>query len=108
MVDKEGKRLVDDATIQCMLRWRSAEALRIYGRMNPSNYMTLLKKAVLSDVSSVRTTNSHRTIVYDADARAEQLQQAIPQLYAEARAEDEGIEAPLDGIDDDHLVEDSL
>jgi hypothetical protein len=108
MLDADGKRLVDNGTIQCMLRWRSEEALRIYGRMNPSTYGGLLQKAVLADVSSVRTTNSHLNIVYDADDRATQLQRGLPQLYAAARAEEEGPEDPLEDIDDSLLNEENL
>eukprot|EP00966_Prymnesium_polylepis_P235480 5446092-Prymnesium_polylepis.1 len=31
----DGRPRCSEATIQCMLRWRSPEALRIYARLNP-------------------------------------------------------------------------
>ena len=103
MVDADGKRVCDNGTIQCFLRWRSEEAVRIYGRLNPSAYAGMLQRAVLSDVSSVRTTNLHRTVVIDADQRAAELQRALPQMYAHARNEDAGEEEPLEDIEEDEL-----
>eukprot|EP00966_Prymnesium_polylepis_P181904 4213928-Prymnesium_polylepis.1 len=45
-----------NGTIQAMLRWRSDEALKIYARINDSEYADLLAKASQATVSSVRTT----------------------------------------------------
>lgn len=99
---------MDDSTIQCMLRWRSDEALRIYRRLNPQAYGDLLQRAMRSDVRSVRTTNSHLQIVYDFDAQAAALQRSMPHLYAMARAEEADDEDPLEGINDAELHMDSL
>ena len=46
------------ATIQCLLRWRSDEALKIYARINDTTYAGWLSAAGQSMVSSVRTTTS--------------------------------------------------
>jgi len=46
------------ATIQCLLRWRSDEALKIYARINDATYAGWLSAAGQSMVSSVRTTTS--------------------------------------------------
>lgn len=43
-------------TIQCMLRWRSDDALRIYARINDYRYADWLDAAASARVSSVRTT----------------------------------------------------
>ena len=108
IVDDQGRRAVDPGTVQCLLRWRSEEALRIYGRLNPEAYGSLLTRAMLSDVRSVRTTNSHHAVVYDFDAQAAALQRGLPQLYAQARAEEAGEEEPLEGLDDSELTADAL
>ena len=63
---------------------------------------------MLADVSSVRTTNAHAQVVYDSDGRAAGLQAALPGMYAVARAEDNGDDEPLDGIDEADLTADSL
>ena len=59
----------DAATIQCLLRWKTAEALSLYARINPSTYGGHIADAMGADVESVRATWSHRVPVYDADAR---------------------------------------
>ena len=46
------------ATIQCLLRWRSDDALKIYARINDTTYAGWLSAAGQSMVSSVRTTTS--------------------------------------------------
>lgn len=104
----DGSRLCSEGTIQCMLRWRSPEALRVYARLNPSEYGGLLSSAMTADVSSVRTTNAHTGITYDYDSHAARLQAALPAMYANARAEDDGDEEPLDGLDADSLGPDDL
>ena len=45
-------------TIQCMLRWRSDDALRIYARINDYKYADMLDKAAGSSISSIRTTTA--------------------------------------------------
>ena len=45
-------------TIQCMLRWRSDDALRIYARINDYKYADWLDKAAGSSISSIRTTTA--------------------------------------------------
>ena len=59
----------DAATIQCLLRWKTAEALSLYARINPGTYGGHIADAMGADVESVRATWSHRVPVYDADAR---------------------------------------
>ena len=108
MVDSEGRRVNDNATIQCFLRWRSDEAVRIYGRLNPGAYSSMLQRAVLADVSSVRTTNAHRHLIYDSDAVAAQMEKGLTRMYAQAQAEDAGEEEPLEDIDDEELSPDNL
>ena len=68
----------------------------------------MLQRAVLADVSSVRTTNAHRTVVYDADTQAAALQGGLVRMYAQAQAEDAGDEEPLEGIEEDELDPSSL
>lgn len=104
----DGTPTCSDGTIQCLLRWRSPEALRMYARLNPAEYGGLLSRAVLADVSSVRTTNAHSRVAYDYDSHAARLQAALPGMYAGARAEDEGDDEPLDGIDADALGPEAL
>ena len=91
-----------------MLRWRSEEAVRIYGRLNPQAYAGLLTKAVQADVTSVRTTNAHHNIVYDGDEAAATLQRGLGQMYTHARDEDAGDAGPLEDIDEDELTLDNL
>ena len=105
----------EPSRIQCMLRWRSAEALRIYARMNKADYCTWVAAAMLADVDSVRTTNSHEVVqqdgstvinhmpLVDADGRAAALQSALPRMYVAAQSEDGGAEQELDGIDHEEL-----
>ena len=80
----------------------------MYARLNPAEYGGLLSRAVLADVSSVRTTNAHSRVAYDYDSHAARLQAALPGMYAGARAEDEGDDEPLDGIDADALGPEAL
>ena len=54
------------ATIQCLLRWRSDEALKIYARINDATYAGWLSAAGQSMVSSVRTTTSAVDSLYNA------------------------------------------
>ena len=95
----DGTPRCSEGTIQCMLRWRSPEALRVYARLNPTEYGGLLSSAMLADVSSVRTTNAHQRITYDYDSHAARLAAALPAMYAGARAEDDGVDEELDGLD---------
>ena len=62
-------------TIQCMLRWRSDDALRIYARINDYKYADMLDKAAGSSISSIRTTTAatvaaEGSAVLGADMRA--------------------------------------
>ena len=82
--------------------------MRIYGRLNPGAYSSMLQRAVLADVSSVRTTNAHRKVIYDSDAAAAAMEHGLPRMYAQAQAEDAGDEEPLEDIDDSELHADSL
>ena len=56
-----------NGTIQAMLRWRSDEAVKIYGRINDDSYADWLAKAAVAPVSSIRSrrfrtpSTRHRT-----------------------------------------------
>ena len=52
-----------NGTIQAMLRWRSDEALKIYARINDSDYADLLAKASQAHVSSIRTTTLREEVL---------------------------------------------
>ena len=96
---------VDPATIQCMLRWRSEEALRIYARLNAERYGELLLRAVHADISSVRTTNAHRSIVVDADDQAAHLQRGLHVMRRDAYDEEHGREPPIPTEDEEGFYE---
>jgi hypothetical protein len=55
------------AQIQALCRWQTEDSLRIYARLNPDNYRSLLAKAAVADVSSVSTaalpTLSHEVVL---------------------------------------------
>ena len=46
-----------DGTIQAMCRWKSAESLVIYARLNPEPYGSWVLKAHTASVSSIQTAN---------------------------------------------------
>ena len=58
------------ATIQCMLRWRSEDALRIYARINDFKYADWLTAAGQADVTSVRTTSGGVSVAERLQASA--------------------------------------
>jgi hypothetical protein len=43
-----------EATIQALCRWKSADSLRIYARLNPEDYITWIMHAASADATSVR------------------------------------------------------
>ena len=43
------------ATIQALARWRSAESLEVYARLNPSNYAAWVTKALYQRTDSITT-----------------------------------------------------
>ena len=45
------------AQIQALCRWQTEDSLRIYARLNPASYRTLLGRAAAADVSSVSTAS---------------------------------------------------
>ena len=45
------------AQIQALCRWQSEDSLRLYARLNPAKYRSLLTSARSADVSSVSTTS---------------------------------------------------
>jgi hypothetical protein len=47
----------DSGTIQCLLRWKTDAALKLYARMNAEVYQGWLSSAGTADVTSVRTTS---------------------------------------------------
>ena len=77
----------DAATIQCLLRWKTAEALSLYARINPGAYGGHIFDAMRADVESVRSTWSHRVPVYDADARVAAAHAEVPELHDAAARE---------------------
>ena len=48
------------AQIQRLCRWRSEESAKIYARMEPAVYCTLIENAFEVDTSSIRTTHLPR------------------------------------------------
>ena len=72
------------ATIQALLRWRSAEALAIYARIDAKDYRDWLAKAATADVLTVRTTNLPRT---DSDVEVAELKGSITQMHISATEE---------------------
>ena len=43
-----------EATIQALCRWKSADSLRIYARLNPEDYIRWIMHAASADATSVR------------------------------------------------------
>ena len=41
------------SAIQALCRWQTEDSLRVYARLNPTNYQQLLSRAAASDVASV-------------------------------------------------------
>ena len=80
----------DAPTIQALLRWRSAEALKLYARMNAEVYAGWLSSASTADISSVRATmwRLPRTDVDDAVAA---LTRGIERFYVAADRADAGL-----------------
>ena len=72
------------ATIQALLRWRSAEAVNIYARIHAEDYRTWLANAATADILTVRTTNLP---VVDSDVEAAELQGSMTQMHISATEE---------------------
>ena len=72
------------ATIQALLRWRSAEALAIYARIDVKDYRDWLVKASTADILSVRTTNLP---VSDSDVEVAELKGSMTQMHISAAEE---------------------
>jgi hypothetical protein len=52
---------VPDAEIQRLLRWRSADSLKIYARLGPAEYAALAARAAAQDATAVQARNLPRT-----------------------------------------------
>ena len=50
-------RGASDSMIQAMLRWQSPQSLRVYARINASQYGSVIMDALLADISSVQAHN---------------------------------------------------
>ena len=48
----------------------------------------------------MRTTHAHTLPVVDANARAADMERALPRMYADAHGEDAGEDAPLEDMED--------
>ena len=74
-----------DSTIQALLRWKTAESLRIYAVINDTAYADLVDAAGMADVSSVRTASLPRA---DSIADAGRLNEERERLARAAQAAD--------------------
>ena len=50
-------RGASDSMIQAMLRWQTPQSLRVYARINASQYGSVIEDALLADISSVQAHN---------------------------------------------------
>jgi hypothetical protein len=84
-----------DALIQTMVRWRTPDSIRTYGKMLPSDYA--------DNVDLVTTTDAHRaadlagTVTIDATAPRIDLEAAIAELERDARPSHKGKASAKDG-----------
>ena len=84
-----------DALIQTMVRWRTPDSIRTYGKMLPSDYA--------DNVDLVTTTDAHRaadlasTVTIDATAPRIDLEAAIAELERDARPSQKGKAPAKDG-----------
>ena len=53
------------ATIQALARWRSAESLEVYARLNPSDYAAWVSKALSQRTDSITTRRLPRPPLID-------------------------------------------
>ena len=74
---------VADSTIQALLRWKTAESLKLYSFLSDESYADLVDSAGSADVSSVRTNALPRAELLDA---ASSFHNARADLSAAARA----------------------
>ena len=56
----DGGRAVDDATIQAMCRWADPRSLKIYSRLGPAEYTSLLTRAASSTVDAIQASTLWR------------------------------------------------
>ena len=79
-------------TIQCMLRWKTADALKIYARMDAAEYAGLLSEAVRTGFETMRTAyfQQAQQVAFAADNVAINVDRHVDRLYADARACDDG------------------
>ena len=75
-----------DSTIQALLRWKTAESLRIYAVINDTAYADLVDAAGRADVSSVRTASLPRS---DSIVDAGRLNEERERLARAAQAAEE-------------------
>ena len=53
-----------DPLIQCLVRWKTAASVHIYGRLNPQEYADWMRRAARAETNSLQV---QRLPVYDAD-----------------------------------------
>ena len=89
-----------DSTIQALLRWKTAESLKLYSILNDESYADLIDAAGKADVSSVRTNALPRAELLDVaasfDAAGKRLVAAAAAAQAAAPEDD-----VVDPISDD-------
>ena len=82
-----------DSTIQALLRWKTAESLKLYSILNDESYADLIDGAGKADVSSVRTNSLPRAELLDVagsfHAARVSLRTAAAAAEATAPEEDE-------------------
>ena len=93
-----------DSTIQALLRWKSAESLKLYAILNDNTYADLVDSAANANVASVRTASLPRSEMLDAAhtfrASQSRLQAAADQAAARAPADDNDSELELSSDDE--------
>ena len=90
-----------DSTIQALLRWKTAESLKLYSFLSDETYADLVDSAAGADVSSVRTNALPRAELLDA---AQDFHAARSSLDAAARTADGT--SPADDVADSSLETD--
>ena len=95
-----------DSTIQALLRWKTAESLKLYSSLNDEAYAALVGGAGTANVSSVRTNALPRAELLDAagnfeNARASLDAAAVAAAAAPPEADDSYIISDEASSDDD-------
>ena len=77
-----------DSTIQALLRWKTAESLKLYAILNDESYADLVDSAGSADVSSVRTNALPRAELLDAADSFDKCRASLSTAAKEAQSMD--------------------